>query len=47
MKKINWLPVAKVGGFMLGIFSTALASWATSKDNEKTLQKLVDERLKK
>lgn len=47
MNKINVVKVAKIGGMLLSIGGMIISSWVGSKENEQTLQKLVDERLKK
>lgn len=47
MKKINVVKVAKGAGMLLSIGGMILASWVGSKENEETLQKLVDEKIKK
>lgn len=47
MNKINIVKVAKIGGMLLTIGGTIVTAWVGSKENEQTLQKLVDERLKK
>ena len=47
MKKIDVVKLAKGAGMLLSIGGMVLTSWVGSKENEKTLQKLVDERLQK
>lgn len=47
MNKINVVKVAKIGGMILSIGGMIISSWVGSKENEQTLQKLVDERLQK
>ena len=47
MKKIGLLQVAKVGGIVLSVGATLLTAWVSGKENEKTLAKLVDEKLNK
>lgn len=47
MKNIDVVKVAKGVGMLLSIGGMVLTSWVGSKENEKVLQKLVDERLSK
>jgi hypothetical protein len=47
MNKDNIVKVAKIGGMLLSIGGMVLTSWVSSKENEKTLQKLVEEHLQK
>lgn len=47
MKKIDVVKVAKGAGMLLSIGGMVLTSWVTSKENEKTLEKLVDKSLEK
>ena len=47
MKKFDMVNVAKIGGLLLTIGGTIVASWVGKKETESTLQKLVDERLQK
>ena len=47
MKKLDVVKVAKGAGMLLSIGGMVLASWVGSKENEKTLAKLVDEKIKK
>lgn len=46
MKKFDVVKVAKIGGMLLSIGGMVVSSWVGSKENEQTLQKIVDERLK-
>lgn len=46
MNKLNIVKVAKIGGMLLSIGGMVVSSWVGSKENEQTLQKIVDERLK-
>ena len=46
MKKFDIVKVARIGGMLLSIGGMVVSSWVGSKENEQTLQKLVDERLK-
>ena len=47
MKNIDTVKIAKGVGFLLSFGGMMLSSWVGSKENEKVLQKLVDERLQK
>ena len=47
MKNIDVVKVAKGVGMLLSIGGMVLTSWVSGKENEKVLQKLVDERLSK
>lgn len=47
MKKFDVVKVAKGVGMLLSIGGMVLTSWVSGKENEKVLQKLVDERLSK
>lgn len=47
MKKFDMVNVAKIGGLLLTIGGTIVASWVGKKETESTLEKLVDERLQK
>lgn len=47
MKNIDVLKIAKIGGMVLSVGSMLLTTWVSGKEQEKTLQKLVDERLSK
>lgn len=47
MKNIDVVKVAKGFGLLLSFGGMMLSSWVGSKENEKVLQKLVDERLQK
>lgn len=47
MKNIDIVKVAKGVGMLLSIGGMVLTSWVSGKENEKVLQKLVDERLSK
>ena len=44
---MNKLHLAKIGSVLLSLGGSLLTIYITSKDNEQTLQKLVDEKLKK
>lgn len=46
MKKFDVVKVAKIGGLLLSVGGMVISSWVGGKENEQTLQKLVDERLK-
>lgn len=46
-KNVDVLKIAKIGSLILTGVSGVVATLISSKENEKTLQKLVDERLKK
>lgn len=45
-KNVDVLKIAKVGSLVISGLGGLLATWISTKENEKTLQKLVDERLK-
>ena len=47
MGKLDTVKVVKGVGMLLSIGGMILSSWVGTKENEKTLQKLVDERLQK
>ena len=47
MKNLDMVKIAKIGGLLLTIGGTIISSWVGTKENESTLQKLVDERLQK
>lgn len=47
MNKIDPLKIAKIGGMVLSISSMLLTTWVSGKENEKTLAKLVDQKLNK
>ena len=47
MKKFDVLKIAKIGGVVLSVGSMVLTTWVSGKEQEKTLQKLVNERLSK
>lgn len=47
MRKINIVTVARGVGLLLSIGGMVVSSWVSGKENEKMLQKLVDERLGK
>lgn len=47
MKNVNIVKLAKGVGMLLSIGGMILTSWVSGKENEKVLQKLVDERLPK
>lgn len=47
MNKIDPLKIAKIGGMVLSISSMLLTTWVSAKENEKTLAKLVDQKLNK
>lgn len=47
MKNIDAVKIAKGVGLLLSFGGMMLSSWVGSKENEKVLQKLVDERLQK
>ena len=44
--KIDVVKVVKVTGMILTIAGTLASGWVGTKENEKVLEKLVDERLK-
>lgn len=46
-KNIDVVKLAKGAGMILSIGGMLVSSWVGSKENEKVLEKLVDERLKK
>lgn len=46
-KNVDVLKIAKIGSLILTGVSGVVATLISNKENEKTLQKLVDERLKK
>lgn len=43
----KFVKIIKIASIVASILGTIGASWADSKENEITLQKLVDERLNK
>ena len=45
MDKNNTVKIVKGVGLLLSFGGMILSSWVGTKENEKTLQKLVDERL--
>ena len=45
MKNINWVKVIKVCSFVASLAGTIGTAWASGKENEITLAKLVNERL--
>lgn len=45
MKKLNVITAVKILGAALTLGAGIASGWATSKENEKTLEKLVDKRL--
>jgi hypothetical protein len=47
MKNLNVVKIAKGVGMLLSVGGMVLSSWVGSKENEKMLEKLVDERLNK
>lgn len=47
VNKINVVKVAKIGGMLLSIGGMVITSWVSGKENEKVLEKLVNERLPK
>ena len=47
MAKVDVVKIAKIGGTLLSIGGMVIASWVGTKENEKTLQKLVEEHVKK
>ena len=47
LKKVDLLKLAKIGSLGITLVSGVLATWISSKENQKTLEKLVEERLKK
>ena len=47
MKNINILKVAKGAGLLLSVGGMLVTSWVSGKENEKILEKLVKEHLKK
>ena len=47
MKKIDVVKVVKWVGLALTVGGTVASSWSSDKENAKTLEKLVDERLSK
>lgn len=47
MKNVDVVKIAKIGGMVLSVGSMLLTTWVSGKENEKTLQKLIDERLQK
>lgn len=47
MKNINILKVAKGAGLLLSVGGMLVTSWVSGKENEKILEKLVNEHLKK
>lgn len=47
MKNIDVVKIAKGFGMLLSVGGMLLTSWVSGKENEKVLQKLVDERLQK
>lgn len=46
-KNIDLLKIAKIGSILLTGVSGVIATIISTKENEKILEKLVDERLKK
>ena len=46
MKNINVVKVVKVVSLLAGVVSTLGTAWVTTKENEATLSKLVEEKLK-
>lgn len=47
MNKLNIVKVAKVGGMVLSIGGMIVSAWVSGKENEMTLQRLVNEHLQK
>ena len=45
MDKDRLLKIAKYGSLLLTCVSGLLATWVSTKENEKTLEKLIEERL--
>ena len=45
-KNVDVLKIARIGGVVLSVGSMLVSSWVSNKEQEKTLKKLVDERLK-
>lgn len=46
-KKIDIIKIAKIGGTILSVCGMLVTSWVSSKENEKVLEKLIEERLQK
>lgn len=44
MKKIDGLMVAKIGGIVLSVAAAIVSALVSTKENERTLQKLVDDK---
>lgn len=47
MVKIDVVKVIKIAGLVMSMGGTIANSWAGKKENDKVLEKLVNERLKK
>ena len=47
MKKIDIVNIVKIAGVVLGLVGTIATGWADHKGNEKAIEKLVNESLKK
>lgn len=47
MKTEALVKIAKIGGLVLSVAGTVVAGWAGRKENDKTLEKLVNEKLSK
>lgn len=43
---VNWAIVSKIAGFALTGVGTLLTAYAGKKENDKVLEKLVEEKLK-
>lgn len=46
MVKVDVIKAAKVAGLACNVAGILLTGWSTSKDNDRTLAKLVEEALK-
>ena len=44
-KKIDIVPVVKMAATALSLVATLAVSWATKKETDKTIEKLVNDRL--
>ena len=47
MKKINVLKVVKIASLAASVLGMIGSSWVNGEENKRTLQKMVDEHLKK
>lgn len=45
--KIDWVKVAKGAGAVLSIAGTLLSGWAGTKENTRTIEKMVNDHFEK